>query len=140
MNGADIWRSGGAHQLYVLGGAAVTPRCLRTSGLSPRQTKFCQLYPDHMASVGSGARTAIAECQWQFRHRRWNCSTVDDNSVFGPVIDTGTSCLYRSVRSWPPLGSDRDPCAVANSSSVQHQVSVAVHGITASSLSRIHDL
>jgi len=89
MNSADFWRSGG-NQLYVLGSASVTPACLRTRGLSPRQTKFCQLYPDHMASIGRGARLAIAECQWQFRHRRWNCSTVDDNSVFGPVIDRGT--------------------------------------------------
>jgi len=88
VNGADVWRSDG-HQLYVLGGASLTPRW--TSGLSPRQTKFCQLYPDHMASVGRGAQTAIAECQWQFRHRRWNCSTVDDNSVFGRVIDRGRS-------------------------------------------------
>ena len=91
MNGAGIWRGGG-HQLYVLGSGSVTA-CLRTSGLSPRQTKFCQLYPDHMACVGRGAHMAITECQWQFRHRRWNCSTVDDNSVFGPVIDRGTSTL-----------------------------------------------
>lgn len=79
--------------MFVLGGGSVTPACLRTRGLSPRQTKFCQLYPDHMASIGLGARMAIAECQWQFRHRRWNCSTVDDNSVFGPVIDRGSLFL-----------------------------------------------
>ena len=91
MNDADIWRSGGRHQLYVLGSGSVTPACLRIGGLSPRQTKFCQLYPDHMASIGRGARMAIAECQWQFRYRRWNCSTVEDNSVFGPVIDRGIS-------------------------------------------------
>jgi len=87
VSGADIWRSG--QQVYVLGSRSVTPACLRTSGLSPRQTKFCQLYPDHMASVGRGAQMAIAECQWQFRNRRWNCTTVNDNSVFGPVIDRG---------------------------------------------------
>jgi len=92
MSGADVWRSGGHQQLYVLGSRSVTPACLRTGGLSPRQTKFCQLYPDHMASVGRGARMAIAECQWQFRNRRWNCSTVNDNSVFGPVIDRGIGC------------------------------------------------
>ena len=97
---ADVWRSGG-HELYVLGGASVTPRCLRIGGLSPRQTKFCQLYPDHMPSVGRGARTAIAECQWQFRHRRWNCSTVDDNSVFGRVIDSGMRAQCLLSKNFP---------------------------------------
>jgi len=92
MNSAEIWRNGG-QQLYVLGSRSVTPACLRTGGLSPRQTKFCQIYPDHMASVGRGARMAITECQWQFRHRRWNCSTVNDNSVFGPVIDRGADII-----------------------------------------------
>lgn len=43
-----------------------------------------------MSSVGRGARAGIAECQWQFRYRRWNCSTVEDSTVFGPVLQIGT--------------------------------------------------
>ncbi|KAB0390670.1 hypothetical protein E2I00_018830 [Balaenoptera physalus] len=39
-----------------------------------------------MAYIGEGARTGIRECQHQFRQRRWNCSTVDDASVFGRVM------------------------------------------------------
>nr|CAD7425623.1 unnamed protein product [Timema monikensis] len=62
------------------------PLCTQITGLSPGQTKLCQLYQDHMPGVGRGARESIAECQWQFRHRRWNCSTVHDASVFGPVL------------------------------------------------------
>ncbi|KAK7496186.1 hypothetical protein BaRGS_00012596 [Batillaria attramentaria] len=81
MHSVDKWRS---PQLFILGAA---PMCTQLKGLSPGQIKFCQLYHDHMPSIGRGAQMGIGECQWQFRFRRWNCSTVDDSSVFGPVLN-----------------------------------------------------
>ncbi|QQP34963.1 Protein Wnt, partial [Caligus rogercresseyi] len=33
------------------------------------------------------ARTGISECQFKFRHHKWNCSTVDDTTVLGPVLN-----------------------------------------------------
>lgn len=53
------------------------------------QRKLCQLYQDHMMYIGDGAKTGIKECQYQFRQRRWNCSTVDNSSVFGRVMQIG---------------------------------------------------
>lgn len=53
------------------------------------QRKLCQLYQDHMVFIGDGAKTGIKECQYQFRQRRWNCSTVDNTSVFGRVMQIG---------------------------------------------------
>ena len=44
------------------------------------------LYTDHMVHVGRGARNGIGECQFQFRNNRWNCTTVKDTTVFGPVL------------------------------------------------------
>ena len=44
------------------------------------------LYTDHMVHVGRGARNGIGECQFQFRNHRWNCTTVKDTTVFGPVL------------------------------------------------------
>ena len=44
------------------------------------------LYTDHMMHVGRGASTGISECQYQFKDRKWNCSTVDDSTVFGPIL------------------------------------------------------
>lgn len=60
--------------------------CTQLKGLTQGQMRLCELYPDHMASVSRGAKAGIAECQWQFRNRRWNCSTVEDSTVFGPVM------------------------------------------------------
>ena len=84
MHSLDTWRN---PQLFILGTA---PMCTQLRGLSTGQMKFCELYSDHMPSIGRGAQMGIGECQWQFRFRRWNCSTVDgDSSVFGPVLNIG---------------------------------------------------
>ncbi|KAJ8382019.1 hypothetical protein SKAU_G00027970 [Synaphobranchus kaupii] len=66
--------------MYIIG---AQPLCSQLSGLSQGQRKLCQLYQDHMVYIGEGAKTGIKECQYQFKQRRWNCSTVDNTSVFG---------------------------------------------------------
>ena len=43
------------------------------------------LYIDNLGDHNPDQMT-LGECQFQFRHRRWNCSTVDDTTVFGPVL------------------------------------------------------
>ncbi|CAG5125417.1 unnamed protein product, partial [Candidula unifasciata] len=73
--------------LFILG---AQPICTQLKGLSAGQIKFCQRYHDHMPSIGRGAKMGIGECQWQFRLRRWNCSTVQDSSVFGPVLNSAS--------------------------------------------------
>lgn len=61
--------------------------CDNIPGLVSRQRQLCQRYPDIMRSVGEGAREWIRECQHQFRHHRWNCTTLDrDHTVFGRVM------------------------------------------------------
>lgn len=63
--------------------------CHGLKGLSQGQGKLCQLSVDHMPIVARGAKFGILECQHQFRDRRWNCSTVHDESVFGPMLRLG---------------------------------------------------
>ncbi|XP_061553371.1 protein Wnt-5a isoform X1 [Phyllopteryx taeniolatus] len=74
-------------EAYIIG---AQPLCSQLAGLSQGQKKLCQLYQDHMQYIGEGAKTGIRECQYQFRHRRWNCSTVDNSSVFGRVMQIGS--------------------------------------------------
>ncbi|XP_066262326.1 protein Wnt-5b-like [Euwallacea similis] len=62
------------------------PSCKALPGLSPGQTRFCQLYLDHMNPVAMGAKQSLNECKHQFQNRRWNCSILDNINVFGPMI------------------------------------------------------
>uniref|UniRef100_A0A5F9DTF8 Protein Wnt n=1 Tax=Oryctolagus cuniculus TaxID=9986 RepID=A0A5F9DTF8_RABIT len=73
-------------EMFIIG---AQPVCSQLPGLSPGQRKLCQLYQEHMAYIGEGAKMGIKECQYQFRQRRWNCSTVDNSSVFGRVMQIG---------------------------------------------------
>lgn len=67
--------------------------CDNIPGLVNKQRQLCQRYPDIMQSVGEGAKEWIRECQYQFRHHRWNCSTLDrDHTVFGRVMLRSRCC------------------------------------------------
>ena len=81
-------------EAYIIG---AQPLCSQLVGLSQGQKKLCQLYQDHMQYIGEGAKTGIRECQYQFRHRRWNCSTVDNSSVFGRVMQIGKTLSGSTV-------------------------------------------
>lgn len=98
MQGIDVWKS---PELYMIG---AQPLCTQIPGLSPGQSKFCLLYLDHMKTVSNGAKLGISECQWQFLYSRWNCSTVQDSSVFGRVVNTRkyfifdySHCMYLRI-------------------------------------------
>lgn len=69
--------------------ASASAICVDLKGLSQGQGKLCQLSVDHMSSVAKGAKYGVTECQHQFRDRRWNCSTVHDETVFGPMLRIG---------------------------------------------------
>ncbi|GAB0088308.1 Protein Wnt [Sergentomyia squamirostris] len=64
--------------------------CPEVGGLSYGQQKLCVLHTNIMPAISRGARSAIQECKHQFKSRRWNCSTVDDDTVFGPITSIGS--------------------------------------------------
>ncbi|XP_058820409.1 protein Wnt-5 [Topomyia yanbarensis] len=64
--------------------------CFKVNGLSGGQQKLCAQHTSVMPAISRGARAAIQECKQQFRHRRWNCTTIEDDTVFGPVSNIGS--------------------------------------------------
>lgn len=53
------------------------------------QVQICKRSVEVMDAVRRGAQLAIDECQFQFRNRRWNCSTLETMPVFGKVVTQG---------------------------------------------------
>lgn len=123
----DVFRSLAMNPLlipeaYIIGGQ---PLCSQLEGLSKGQRKLCQLYQDHMHFIGEGAKTGIQECQYQFRQRRWNCSTVDNSSVFGRVMQIGTTSalfLLTTVHNDHTSDVTHDNEALRHVSSAQHNL------------------
>lgn len=75
----------------LLAGSGINrPACLELKGLSPGQAQICELFKDHMPAVGKGAKIAIDECEYQFRHQRWNCTTPQGADLIGPIHKYGT--------------------------------------------------
>lgn len=89
------------HQYSSLGTQPIL--CGSIPGLVPKQLRFCRNYVEIMPSVAEGVKIGIQECQHQFRGRRWNCTTVNDNlAIFGPVLDKG-------IKSKPCMLSSGSP-------------------------------
>lgn len=60
--------------------------------LRRKQRRLARENPGVLMAVARGANQAIAECQHQFRNRRWNCSTKNflrGRNLFGKIVDKG---------------------------------------------------
>ena len=84
----------GCHGRYLaklssVGSISEEETCEKLKGLIQRQVQMCKRNLEVMDSVRRGAQLAIEECQYQFRNRRWNCSTLDTLPVFGKVVTQG---------------------------------------------------
>uniref|UniRef100_A0A8C5HS94 Protein Wnt n=1 Tax=Gouania willdenowi TaxID=441366 RepID=A0A8C5HS94_GOUWI len=49
--------------------------CRKAKRLAGKQAELCQTQPEIVSEVAKGARLGVRECQYQFRYRRWNCTS-----------------------------------------------------------------
>lgn len=66
------------------------------STLRRKQRRLVRENPGVLVAVSKGANMAIQECQFQFKNRRWNCSTRNffrGKNLFGKIVDRG-ECFY----------------------------------------------
>ncbi|PBC26434.1 Protein Wnt-2b [Apis cerana cerana] len=66
----------------------------KNSGLLERkQARACRATPDVMPSLVQAARDTSTVCQQTFRHRRWNCSSIERAPDYTPELLTGMFLL-----------------------------------------------
>ena len=73
--------------------------------LSRRQRRLIRQNPGILHAIAAGLHTAIKECKWQFRNRRWNCPTTHSPAIFGKIVNRGEPLLSFSTGNiWTILG------------------------------------
>lgn len=50
--------------------------CRKSRRLAGKQREICRKEIEIVEEVANGAKLALAECQYQFSQRRWNCTTA----------------------------------------------------------------
>lgn len=68
--------------------------------LRRKQRRLARENPGVLVAVAKGAQQAIHECQYQFRNRRWNCTTKNffrGKNLFGKIVDKGKKNYYHFV-------------------------------------------
>lgn len=98
-------------KLSSVGSISEEETCEKLKGLIQRQVQMCKRNLEVMDSVRRGAQLAIEECQYQFRNRRWNCSTLDSLPVFGKVVTQGEGEARGEAGAGGPAVPEHGPSA-----------------------------
>uniref|UniRef100_A0A9W3GNM6 Protein Wnt n=1 Tax=Camelus bactrianus TaxID=9837 RepID=A0A9W3GNM6_CAMBA len=83
-----------------------TSICRKARRLAGRQAELCQAEPEVVAELARGARLGVRECQFQFRFRRWNCSS--HSKAFGRILQQAGSPDGSAAWEWGGCGDDVD--------------------------------
>lgn len=79
-----------------------TSICRKARRLAGRQAELCQAEPEVVAELARGARLGVRECQFQFRFRRWNCSS--HSKAFGRILQQGQCGERTGEEVLPAMG------------------------------------
>lgn len=74
--------------------------CRKTKRLAGKQAELCQTEPEIVQEVAKGARLGVRECQYQFRFRRWNCTS--HSKYFGKILQQGELHSFYEGDPAPP--------------------------------------
>lgn len=61
--------------------------CRKSRRLAGKQREICRKEIEIVEEVANGAKLALGECQYQFRDRKWNCTT--SRRMLSRVLKTG---------------------------------------------------
>lgn len=61
--------------------------CRKSRRLAGKQREICRKEIEIVEEVANGAKLALNECQYQFRNRKWNCTT--SRRMLSRVLKTG---------------------------------------------------
>lgn len=61
--------------------------CRRSKPTGGIFAELCQNQPEIIQEVAKGARLGLRECQYQFRHQRWNCT--NHGKSLGRILQQG---------------------------------------------------
>lgn len=50
--------------------------CKKTRRLKGKMADICRKEPSLLKEIAKGVQVGTKECQYQFRNRRWNCTTM----------------------------------------------------------------
>ena len=62
-------------------------KCTKIAVFEAQQRHLCLRSKNVLDIVSQGAAMGIEECKHQFYDRRWNCTTFNNTSVFGNVLN-----------------------------------------------------
>lgn len=71
--------------------------CSKLQFLQPHQREICSHDFRLLDVISKGASMGIEECQFQFQDRRWNCTTYNNTSVFGPLLQISEQIMRFSL-------------------------------------------
>ncbi|XP_060587811.1 protein Wnt-6-like isoform X2 [Ruditapes philippinarum] len=85
--------------------------CRKNRKLSGKQRQICRREKEIVDEVVNGAKLAIAECQYQFQYRRWNCTTA--RKSFSRILrrETRESAFVHAITAAGALFTIGKACA-----------------------------